>query len=118
MPAERKHCKAQILRMSGLRRYPLTDEGLREAIDALQRWAVTDQHATKVVDEWIEDSPDFPTPAQIRAVAVAHRPAARNPSADCPECGGAGSVRVVIWRDGVPYDCAKICGCRSAAVLA
>lgn len=116
MPIDRRTARSEILRMSGLRRYPLTDEGLRSAIDALQRWSDSAKHAALVVDEWLSDATDFPTPTEIRNVALAHRAGpVGDPSEGCTVCKGAGSVLVIREIAGERYHGAKICACRRVA---
>lgn len=109
MTSHRKHCKGQIMRFSGLPFFPLTEEGLRELVDALERWTLTEAHATAVVDELSEESQRCPTPASIRGVAYAKRPP--SPSNGCSVCRGAGFV---IHEHGDGITSAAPCACRSA----
>lgn len=85
--ANREHCKKQIARMAGMDYFPGREkpEALKELIDSLERWAVSDAHATRIITEILEDvASKCPTAAVIRSVAWSTRPEEKQQQ--CGEC--------------------------------
>jgi len=86
----------QTLRMSGLRNFPASEEGVKELIDSLANSAVTDEHGARMVDAWIRRSSFAPSPADVYRLAdeVPTRELSSRPDRKCPGCAGTG------WQQG------------------
>lgn len=86
------------LRFSTLRNAPSDVEGMEELTRALQRYAVNDEHALKIVNKWIENERSWPTPRDIADMAQS-LPASRcgaDPDAKCRWCAGSGWEPIYI----------------------
>jgi hypothetical protein len=69
----------------------LEPAGRDEIIVALARYADDDAHAARIVDAWLRESRELPTPADIRAAARGtHQSERRNLHDKCRICGGTG----------------------------
>jgi hypothetical protein len=114
--SKRDHCKKQITRLGDLYRFPFTKDGRKNIIDALDRWTVTGDHATKVVDKVLETMTFCPSVAELRTIAFECRPDTPNPSAGCTKCNGTGYVQTTVVRKSGPfagerYDVSQRCEC-------
>jgi hypothetical protein len=88
MPANKKHCKAQIGKLAGLlgfpRDYPAAVTAL---IDTLAERARNDDHATHVIGTLLESAERCPTVADIIHVCQeSSRTFARSTDPGCPRC--------------------------------
>lgn len=68
----REHCRKQIARLGDM--LPKTTESRKNLIDALDRWTVSDEHATAVVQTVIDTLTFCPSPAELRTIAFNSRP--------------------------------------------
>lgn len=85
-------------RAAGLKFPP---EDVREIIAALATHAVSADHAERGVAQWIENNPNWPTPADIIAVLntiSAESAADRESRVKCECCAGTGYV--IVERNG------------------
>jgi hypothetical protein len=83
---------AQILRLAGLKFFPRGDKvALEELTSALSQSARTNEHARKIIDDWLHDSSEVPTPAAIYELGAATAPAE---TSECDLCDSTGFRRV------------------------
>lgn len=90
--AEANEVRYLVGRLSGLPRFPREIAGTRELALALAG-CVSVHHAETVIDEVLSTWKECPTPAALREVMHARRPATRNRQR-CPECHGEQWVSV------------------------
>lgn len=123
MPVSKSVISRQILRLSALANPPQMDEGWRELEETLKREAISDEHAIRVVSQWIEQNRWCPSPKDLREMAEA-APARdfSKPDRDCNACGGTGWEHV--WKlttyesgDGYNHKTVEILSNNQAAEL-
>lgn len=107
----REACAAQILRLHGTKGYPLTTQGLKDLVDALES-AGSETTATAIIDQikdGLERGDWCPTAAEIRRKAERERPT----QFGCSKCDGTGWRQVedafTLHSKGV-----RRCECRRA----
>lgn len=83
----------QVNRFDGLK-YAPGSAGLRERVACLAAVCKTEQHVAAVVDEWLRDQSEWPTPADLRRIAMSLLPVFDTSAhpVDCAGCGGSGWV--------------------------
>ena len=59
-------CARQVARMGGLRYAPNSEEGLREVALFLEKAAVSEEHAERIISHYLDNEQDFPTPAGLK----------------------------------------------------
>lgn len=69
MALEYEFCERQICRMGGLKFAPSSQDALREVVLFLQRAAFSENHAVRIVDHYLANEQDFPTPAGLKLYA-------------------------------------------------
>src|SRR5437588_250628 len=95
-------CKKLVSRLSGLEFRPNTPEGVEVLIDALEKTAESEEHATKIIDSFVNDpTRKCPTGYDIRQRGYDYRTVEKRPDSNCEKCFGSGFKSVV--RDGYPY---------------
>jgi hypothetical protein len=102
MTALAPYALKQIMRFDGLK-YPPGKTGIQERVACLASVCKTEHHVAAVVDEWLRDQTDYPTPADLRRIAESLKPIFV-PSAiavDCAGCGGSGWA--VGYQEYVPF---------------
>jgi hypothetical protein len=110
----RDFAKRQIGRLESLAFFPRRAEGIAELIDTLVECARSEPHAKHVITRLL-DSPECPTPADIRRIAWdLIESQAEEQRARCPICHGVGYV---IVERGC-YTGADPCSCRPAPATA
>ena len=106
----REFCKRQLGRLTCLVGFPADERGIQELLDTLCSLAYDDKHARRVVDIWLANARFAPTPADLRALARATRPAEAKPSFGCEACGGTG------WQHLSEANAVTRCACLKAAI--
>jgi len=115
---ELKNAQEQMNRMIGLKFGPRASQQRGEVLRVI-RTARTVLIAEAAITSWIDSQPDFPKPAEIRAIISAlnqtHDQKASGARAVCIACGGSGWVqtRGINSFDGLEVTGAKACVCRS-----
>jgi hypothetical protein len=103
--------------LAGLKFFPRDNRiALGELIAALAQSAKTDAHAEEIIDGWLHDSAEVPTPANLYEIAATTTPVSTEPP--CPMCEGTGFVACeVVSRIGSARG-VKLCECRKKAAVA
>jgi hypothetical protein len=85
-----------------------------ELVKAMRHCSVDFDHGTRVVDAWLFDSRELPTPVDLRTLATATRPeeAPRVANLACQLCGGSGWTHSERWMGDDLYTFAHPCRCR------
>jgi hypothetical protein len=94
MKATKKRCIELIRLCAGLDFFP-ADQAIRELLaNTLQRCAIHDQHAVRIIERWLETERRAPTVSDIVTLAGQVNPIPatpfRQPNRSCPECLGFG----------------------------
>jgi hypothetical protein len=105
---EESIAKRQILRVSGLQEFPVTDSDVdvtarQEIVAALQRVSRDPEHACRIISRWIEGNRFAPTPADIFAIGRQSDYEYQPQHWKCADCGGTGWREVlqhVVWTTG------------------
>lgn len=94
------HCRAQVIRLSGLPNFP-NREGVNELVLGLMRHAMSNEHAERIITAALDTSKWAPTPADLRQISLDTRddflPKVR---AGCRKCNGTGyniGLYLVTW---------------------
>ncbi len=108
MSASPKTCKSLTARLQGLNFLPWHDQGavvdvLTELKRTLESSADDDAHAERIVEAWLKDNCDRPTPADLKRLAAQTRQRETGPPAGCSMCHGEPWVfeDVVIYGDRI-----------------
>jgi hypothetical protein len=115
---ERTEAVKQGLRLSGLRKYPETNEALKELIDAIQSAPTIDAAAAMITDFVQYDAIDgfCPAPSQIRSALDKRKERpyeAPTRAAKCSQCADTGyRMERRAHRDDF-YDFAVRCECKT-----
>ncbi len=107
----RDACAAQILRLHGHRGFPLTREGLKDLVDALES-SGSEKAATGIMDDVIDGlgrEDWIPSASEFRRMAERERPT----QFGCSKCDGTGWVYVETGNALCP-GAVTACGCRKA----
>jgi hypothetical protein len=110
----------EIIRLSGLKKFPELPSAQQELRRALRRISATDEaFLHRLITDVVDSEMVCPTPAELiqRAGAIRHRGQGTVGRADCPHCQGSGFVsttRTVTLPGMLPYDSAfaALCVCR------
>lgn len=86
-----KIAQVQVQRMIGLNFFPADKHAQRELVKVLEG-AVTPEIARRVVDDWMGESADRPTPADLRRMIVDRNAVVVQQRETCKLCGGNGAV--------------------------
>lgn len=105
---EEQVAKRQILRLSGLSKFPLAkseaDKAARlELLGALQRVSRDPEHAGRIVSRWLEENRFAPTPADIFEIGRQSDYEYQPQHWTCADCGGTGWREVlqhIVWTSG------------------
>ncbi len=98
MQHDSRFLSAQAQRFGVCRFFPRSDSDLfiQEIVPALAM-AKSEIVVVAVVEEWIQEQPEVPTPAEIYQSVTRHNEAVvgfKQPRSDCPRCEGSGWVIV------------------------
>lgn len=90
--------KAQAMRASGLRNFPLYPEGIKELRDIL-RGAGTTERATRIMDRVLATLDFCPTPKELRVLSEQIQREEQQAPTGCMMCGGEQWVMVakLVW---------------------
>lgn len=88
---EEKIAAAQLNRLTGLNFFPSEKPAQRELLKSLM-FAESAAICKSVVDDWISESADRPTPAEIRRMIIEKNSQTASQKAKCRACGGTGAI--------------------------
>lgn len=100
MSATPKKCEEQVARLRWLNYVPHDERELAAMLselgNALRCVSDDNAHAQRIVDAWLRDRSDRPTPADLKPFAVQTRQKEAGPPNGCTVCHGAPHVIVTI----------------------
>lgn len=100
--------KRQVLRVSGLSGFPVSDSDVdvaarQEVVSALQRVSRDPEHAGRIISRWLEENRFAPTPADIYEIGRQSDHEYQPQHWTCAHCSGTGWREVlhhVVWTTG------------------
>jgi hypothetical protein len=108
-------CLEQIRRLRVYNYFATLDEGSLAELARMLTWAHDEAVAKAVIDQWLEEQTERPTPADLRRLVALHNEA-REPAPEpepvygCAGCEDTGLVGGILGPGGVPWSrcrCAK-----------
>ena len=111
----------QFQRLVSCANYPKVSEEMtagmvravvNEILSVLDECCASEAHAEATINDWLYANSFFPTPTELRRLALSLHIKFASPPPACPECNGSGWKEVQIRARYDTYDAAVPCDCR------